>query len=66
MTTCGPSGSAGAILLVSRLLTHEHDPRGGPPPREDQLRGVLPQVAPPACLSSLATLRVEGTQRSEP
>jgi len=36
------------ILLVAGLLAHEHEARAGASLREDDLRGILPELAAPA------------------
>jgi hypothetical protein len=54
----GPTnGPAGEILLVARLLAHEHHLGAGGSLAEHGLGGVLVEVAPAAALHRLAELR---------
>src|SRR5690606_17949789 len=43
-------GLTGEVFAVARLLAHEHDGRGRRPLREDDLRGIAPQLASAALL----------------
>ncbi len=58
-------GLALAVLLVPRLLSHQHQLSACPPFAEDRLRRVLPQIASTAALRGPAQARQTASWRQE-